>query len=179
MEDRKTHKTSKRKNQRYWTINRFWPGVHHIIVSKYSKGPFSISSLWKCNFSIRGHSPILSLIFSMILNPSLRLFMHSFFHVENEGKRKTCLTYLTDIQRISNKIMCRKSTQKSIKMLFKYEMWQILHPQEYMWIRMNLCLEEAAAVIIEMWGLIDGQSTWVAFQIWKGNCMVCNEKTWD
>lgn len=40
---------------------------------------------------------------------------------------------------------------------------------------MNLCLEEAAAIIIEMWGLIDGQPTWVAFKFGE-RTVVRNEK---
>lgn len=50
-------------------------------------------------------------------------------------------------------------------------MWQILHARKYIWIRMNLCLEEAAAVTTEMWGLIDGQPTWVAFKFGKGTAL--------
>lgn len=44
---------------------------------------------------------------------------------------------------------------------------------------MNLCLEEAAAVTIEMWGLIDRQPTWVAFKFGEEMVVQIGKKKWD
>lgn len=156
-------------------LHSFWPGIHHRTRSKYSKGVTLPTHPLKIQFINQRMQPQFCHWFSLWSWLHHLDYSDTHFLIWRMGGGRKCLLYLPYRHTMNIKYdNVQESTWKSIKILFKYKMWHILHPQKYMWIRMNFCLEEAGAIIIDMGSLIDGQPTWMAFKFGEGT-VVHNE----